>query len=173
MGCSYSRGMHGGLSDLGGVCISPYVHIPSVCLNTPRHLYASMLPLHLYVSRGHLYTIWGWGHLYTHTFGVWGHPLSLSNNHAHCFPSVWVASLLNWMLMDVCYASCCCTFLSSFIMSQASNTMAIITTPLVTVVSSGQGCLNAWACWKITWGPHEHRGPMLIYVCCDLLSINK
>ena len=36
-----------------------------------------------------------------------------------------------------------------------------------------QGHLNAWACWAVAWGPHKHRGPMLIYVCCDLLSVNK
>ena len=26
--------------------------------------------------------------------------------------------------------------------------------------------LNAWARWADTREPHEHRGPMLIYVCC-------
>ena len=26
--------------------------------------------------------------------------------------------------------------------------------------------LNAWECWAVAWGPHGHRGPMLIYVCC-------
>ena len=31
-----------------------------------------------------------------------------------------------------------------------------------------RGRLTAWA-----RGAHEHRGPMLIYVCCDLLSVNK
>ena len=36
-----------------------------------------------------------------------------------------------------------------------------------------QGRLNAWARCAVARGPHEHRGPMLIYVCCDLLSINK
>ena len=40
--------------------------------------------------------------------------------------------------MDVCYASCYCSFLCSvFIISQASATTAMITTPLVSVVCSG------------------------------------
>jgi hypothetical protein len=26
--------------------------------------------------------------------------------------------------------------------------------------------LNAWARWAVAMGPHEHRGPILIYVCC-------
>ena len=26
--------------------------------------------------------------------------------------------------------------------------------------------LNAWGCWAVARGSHEHRGPMLIYVCC-------
>jgi hypothetical protein len=26
--------------------------------------------------------------------------------------------------------------------------------------------LNAWARWAVPRGPQEHRGPMLIYVCC-------
>ena len=34
-------------------------------------------------------------------------------------------------------------------------------------------CLRVCACWAVVWGHHKHRGPMLIYVCCDLLSINK
>ena len=39
--------------------------------------------------------------------------------------------------MDVCYASCCCSFLCSiFIMSQASTTTVITTIPPVTVVCS-------------------------------------
>ena len=29
-----------------------------------------------------------------------------------------------------------------------------------------QCCLNAWAPWTVTPGPHQHRGPMLIYECC-------
>jgi hypothetical protein len=33
----------------------------------------------------------------------------------------------------------------------------------------GKGSLNAWERWAVTRGLHKHRGPMLIYVCCDLL----
>jgi 2-polyprenyl-6-methoxyphenol hydroxylase-like FAD-dependent oxidoreductase len=25
---------------------------------------------------------------------------------------------------------------------------------------------SAWAHWVVTWRPHEHRDPMLIYKCC-------
>ena len=32
--------------------------------------------------------------------------------------------------------------------------------------SGGQCNLNAWARWAIVREPHEHMGPMLIYVCC-------
>ena len=39
---------------------------------------------------------------------------SVHNSHIICSPSLWVASLLDWMPMDVCYASCCCSFLCSF-----------------------------------------------------------
>ena len=56
--------------------------------------------------------------------------------------------LLDWILLDICYASCCCTFLCSFIMFQVSTTMATTTTPLVTVVSSGMSSLN-----QLLWPP--------------------
>ena len=108
--------------------------------------------------------IWGWGHLYTPYvwdllggistffwhFGVsqYIHCLSVHNSHVSCSPSLPVASLLDLMLMVVCYASCCCTFLCSFIMSQASPTTAMTTTPLVTVVSSGMSSLSL-----VTIGP--------------------
>ena len=45
--------------------------------------------------------------------------------------------------MVVCYASCCCTFLCSFIMSKASTTMAMTTTPPVIVVFSGMSSLSS------------------------------
>ena len=44
-----------------------YNQMPPVCLNTPTHLYAPMLPVHLYVSRGYLHMIWGWRHP-----NIWG-----------------------------------------------------------------------------------------------------
>ena len=63
-------------------------------------------------------------------------------SHTSCSPSLWAASLLDWMSMDVCYASCCCSFLCSiFIISHISTTMAM-TTPLVTVVCSGTSSLS-------------------------------
>jgi hypothetical protein len=43
----------------------------------------------------------------------------------------------------------------------------------LTISVDRQGRLNAWAHWKVARSPHEHRGPMLIYVCWDLLSINR
>ena len=44
--------------------------------------------------------------------------------------------------MDVCYTSCCCSFLcSSFVISQASTTMLKTTTPPVTDVFSGTSSL--------------------------------
>ena len=44
--------------------------------------------------------------------------------------------------MDVCYASCFCSFLCSvFIVSQASTTMAMTPTPPVTVVCSSMSSL--------------------------------
>jgi len=46
---------------------------------------------------------------------------------------------------------------------------------LVKYVSSfiGSRRLNAWARWALARGPYEHRGPILIYECCDLLPINN
>ena len=40
--------------------------------------------------------------------------LSVHNSHASCSPSLWGAPLLDWMHLDVCYASCCCSLLCSF-----------------------------------------------------------
>ena len=69
--------------------------------------------------------------------------LSVDNSHTSCSPSLWVSSLLDWMPMDVCYGSCCCSSLCSlFIMSQTSSTTAMTTFPLVSVVcSSTSSCL--------------------------------
>ena len=63
------------------------------------------------------------------------HCLLVHTSHTSCSPSLWAASLLDWMSMDVYYVSCCCSILCRvFIMSPASTTMALTTTPLVTVV---------------------------------------
>ena len=39
---------------------------------------------------------------------------SVHNSHTSCSPSLWVASVLNWMPVDICYASCSSSFLCSF-----------------------------------------------------------
>ena len=118
----------------------------------PIYLYTSV-PLYIFMFS---YTIcssmsWGLGgHLYTpcvlvsfqgaHLSGIsvsvsTSICLSAHNSHTSCSSSLWVASLLDWMPMDVCYASFHCSFLcSAFIMSQVSTTMAMITTSLVTCV---------------------------------------
>ena len=68
---------------------------------------------------------------------------SVHISHTSCSPSLLVASLLNWMPMDVCYVSYCCSFLCSiFIMSQVSNTTATTTTPPVTIVCSSTSSLS-------------------------------
>ena len=108
-----------------------------------------MPPVPLYVSRGYLLMLWAWGESIhpmclgsqggistsVRHFGVSVHPLFLSLQIA----SYWTGYL--WV--DVCYASCCCTFLCSFIMSQISTTMAMTTTPAVTVMSSGMSSLSS------------------------------
>ena len=118
----------------------------------------------MYVSRGYLHIIWGWeasihpiwlgseGHqLICQAFWCLSvHPLSQS---VGCF-------LLDWILLDVCYASCCCTFLCIVIMSQASTTIAMTTTPLVTVVSSNMSCLSS-----VTMAPSLMRLPVTLGQC--------
>ena len=42
------------------------------------------------------------------------HCISVHNSHASCPPSLWVASLLDWIPIYVCFAPCCCSFLCSF-----------------------------------------------------------
>ena len=49
---------------------------------------------------------------------------------------------MDWIFLDVCYASCSCTFLCSFIMSQASITMAMTTFSLTMMVSPGLSSLS-------------------------------
>ena len=39
---------------------------------------------------------------------------SVDNSHTSCSRSLWVASLLDWMPMGVCCASCCCSFCEVF-----------------------------------------------------------
>ena len=125
----------------------------------PVHLYAPIPPLYICMFSlyymfskchgdfgEHLYTPYVFGGISTSVrhFCVcqYIHCLSVHNSHTSCSSSLWVASLLEWMPMYVCYASYCRTFLCSvFIMSQASTTMATTTTPLVTAVCSSTSSL--------------------------------
>ena len=88
--------------------------------------------------------------------------LSVHNSHNSCSPSLWVASLLDWMPIDVWYASCCCSFLCSVsIMSQASTTMAVTTT-VVTVVCSDNHLFSQWLPWPPPWwGLQQHQISMM------------
>ena len=56
---------------------------------------------------------------------------------------------------------------------QVNTTQTMGTSTYIQCMTSHQCRLNAWAHRAVARGPQEHRGPMLIYVCCDLLSINK
>ena len=68
---------------------------------------------------------------------------SVHNSCTSCSPSLWVTSSLDWMSVDVHYASCCCSFLCSvIIMSQVSTTTAMTTTTPVTIVWSGMSSLS-------------------------------
>ena len=121
----------------------------------PIHPYAPPYPtVHLHVSTTPYVSLMSWdlrGICTPHmSWGLWGAlvhlsgisvsvntPICLSvhDSHTSCFPSLWVATLLDWIPMDVWYASFCCSFLCSvFIMSQASTTMAMTTTPPVICV---------------------------------------
>ena len=128
-----------------GCLYAPYIHMP---LHTPHTSVCSPYnicsPCHGdlgAISPPHL--SWGLLGASVHLSGISvsvGTSICLSahNSHTSCFPSLWGASLLDWMLMDVCYASCCCSFLCSVcIMSQASTTMTATTPTPVTVVCSG------------------------------------
>ena len=54
-----------------------------------------------------------------------------------------------------------------------ANDMTPINTMGKLFSKHAHGGLYAWARWPVALAPHEHRVPVLIYVCCDLLSINK
>ena len=83
------------------------------------------------------------GHLCTPYVGSWG----ASSHLSHILVSVHPLSqsvgwlLLDRIFLDICHASCCCTFICSFIMSQASTSTAMTTTPPLTLVSSGLSSL--------------------------------
>ena len=80
-----------------------------------------------------------------------------------CSPSLWVASLLDWMPRDDCYASHCSCFLCSvFIMSQASATKPMTTTLQVTVVCSQCHLSSQWLPCPPPWlGFQQHQVSMM------------
>ena len=109
-----------------GATVAPYFY-------APIHLYTPRLPIHLYVLPTPCVPNMSWdmGDICTPhmSLGLLGASvylsgisvsvsaticLSVHNSHTSCSPSLWVASLLDWVPMDVCYASCCCSFLCSF-----------------------------------------------------------
>ena len=99
----------------------------SIHLYTPYPLYICMFSLYhmfpichrtqgAFVDPIHLRVFWGAS---VHLSGILMSVStsicpSIHNSHTSCSPSLWVASLLDWMPMDVCYASCCCSFLCSY-----------------------------------------------------------
>ena len=101
--------------------------------DAPIHLYTPIPPVHLYVSPIPYVPICHrdlgasvhpiclgvfWGDISTsvrHSVSVGTSTcLSVHNSHTSCSPSLSVASLLDWMPMDVYCASCCCPFFVVF-----------------------------------------------------------
>ena len=95
----------------------------------PIHLYAPYPPVHLYVFpyvmgtwRGHLCTPYVLGSLRGYQYicqafwclSVHLFALSVHNSHASCSLIIVGCFLVEWMLMGVCYPSCCCSFLCNF-----------------------------------------------------------
>ena len=130
------RGRHWGVVSRGGICMPLYICLLYVC--PPIHLYAFPYPpctsvcspsticspyvmgtyggsVHLYVLGslgGHQYICQAFLCLSVHPFA------SQFTSNTSCSPLLLVASLLDWVPMDVCYASCYCSFLCNvFIMS--------------------------------------------------------
>ena len=149
-------------------------------LHTPVHLHVLPIPYAPHMAWGlgrRLYTTYVLGSFRGISTSVrhfcvcqYIHLSSQFISHTSCFPSLWVASLLDWMSMDVCYASCCCSFLCSvFIMSQVSTTMAMTTTPPVTAVCSGMSSLLSVVTWPPPlWGFQQHQVSMM-WFCCHCL----
>ena len=95
-------------------CLPPYILCTSVCSpyticspNVMGTLGACVPPICLGVFGQHQYIC--------QAFCVYQyiHCLSVHKSYS-CSPSLWVASLLDWMPMDVCYGSCCCSFFVVF-----------------------------------------------------------
>ena len=128
-----------------------------------------------------LYVMGAWGHLYIpYVLGSFGgistslrhfsvcqyiHCLSVNNSHASCFPSFGLLLTGLDAPMDVLYASCCCSFLCSFIMSQASTTMVITSTPPVTVVSSGTSSLPSTVTMAPSLMGFQHHQVSMMWFC--------
>ena len=93
------------------ICMTPYpLHICMFCVpHMSWDLGASVHPICLGVFWGT--TVHLWGILVSVSTPIC---FSVHNSHASFSPSLWVASLLDWIPMDVCYVSCCCSFLCSF-----------------------------------------------------------
>ena len=112
--CSWQAcgGMSGCL--FGGSCMTiQHLYTPILLYIPPTSahpLYIHISPIHQYVP----YLPWGLGGICTlvHLSDI---SVSVStsicpsvhNSHTSCSPSLWVASLLDIMPMDVCYVSCC------------------------------------------------------------------
>ena len=121
---SYIRGRHGGC-QLRGHPYAPihlytsctFIHTLYVCMP-----HTSVFPIPLYICMFFYVPHMSWGlggictpHVSWGLLGVSVHLtgisvsvstsicLSVHNSHASCSPSLWVASLLDWMPMAVCY----------------------------------------------------------------------
>ena len=112
---------------MGGYQHRGHLYTPHTSICPPYCLYICMFPLY------HIFPICNgtWGpSVYPICLGVFWRAsvhlsdisvsadasicLSVNNSHTSCSPSLWVASLLDWMPMDVCYASHCCSFFVVF-----------------------------------------------------------
>ena len=172
---SYIRGRHGGLQHRG--CLytpilpyAPHHSCTSVCSPIP---YVPHMSLRL---GGQLYTPYVLGVLgaSVHLSGIsvprYIHLLLSLEQSNQLFPIIVGCFLLVRTSMDVCYALCCCSFHShALIMSQASTTMAMTTTSLVTEVCSLPSSLPSMATMTLslmglpaTSGQHDVVLPPLL-----------
>ena len=145
---SYIRGRHGGF-HLRGHCYAPICPYTTICSYASPYI---CIPLYPYTSLCSPYTIYS--PCVVETLGAsvtpyvlvfWGASVHLSDVSVSLSISIasqllWSNQLLSIIVgcflteLDVCYASCCFSFLCSvFIMSQASSTTAMTTTSPVTV----------------------------------------
>ena len=97
-----------GVVSIGVVCMPPCM---SICSNSPCtsvcSLYTICLPYVLEFLGASV-------HLSGISVSVsTSICLSVHNSHTSCSPSLWLPSLLDWIPMDIYYASFCCSFLCS------------------------------------------------------------